>query len=532
MLQSINPHREPSRPTFRIAFSAAQMRQQMTETSAPLGIANRPLLTLCLMMATVMQALDTTIANVALPFMQGSLSATPDQITWVLTSYVIAAAIMTAPVGWLAGRLGWKKLYLASIAGFTFSSMLCGTATSLEQIVLYRLLQGMCGAALVPLAQSVILDIYPHERRGRTLALWGMGVMVGPILGPTLGGWLTESYGWRWVFYINLPFGVLSFLGISAFLPEKIVNAAAKFDWVGFAALSVGIGALQLLLDRGQQKDWFNSTEIIVEAVIAGIGFYLFLVQMLTADKPFVSRRLFQDRNFLSGFIIMFLICMVMLSALALLSPYMQNLAGYPVFVAGILVAPRGLGTMFAMQFSGRLVNRIDQRLLMLFGLCTLAYGLYQSSTWTPDVDPWTVAAISGLQGFGSGFIFLPLNTVAFATLAPDLRSEGASMLALIRNLGSAIGISVTSFLLAQNTQIVHAQLVERITSFNQLFRDPSVSRWWNLDTMTGRAALNAEVTRQAEIVGYVTDYRLLLTLTLLAIPLLLIIRRPRPAPG
>ncbi len=496
---------------------------------ADVGVAaNRPVITLCVMMATLMQALDTTIANVAMPYMQGSLSTTADQITWVLTSYIVAAAIMTAPVGWLAGRFGWKRLFLICVAGFTITSMLCGIATSLEEIVLFRILQGLCGAALVPLSQSVMLEIYPAEKRGSAMALWGMGVMIGPILGPTLGGWLTESLSWRWVFYINLPVGILAFLGLSAFLPEKIRDPHARFDWIGFGALSIGIGALQMLLDRGEQQDWFGSTEIIIEAILAGLGIYLFVVHMITAKKPFINPRLFKDANFVSGLLIMFTIGMIMLSALALLSPYLQNLADYPVLVAGIIVAPRGIGTMVAMMLAGRLVSRFDSRPLMLAGMLTLAFGLWESAQWTPDVDAWTVGIICAVQGFGLGFIFIPMNAMAFSTLAADLRTEGASLFALIRNVGSAIGISITFFLLAQNTQIAHAGLAAGVSSFNRLFSDPDIEKFWNLGTAAGRMAVNAEVTRQAEIIAYVIDYRLMFIVTILSIPLLLIIRKPR----
>ena len=271
-------------------------------SAAPAGDAgNRTAITVCVILATLMQSLDTTIANIALPYIQGSVSASQDQINWVLTSYIVAAAIMTPPTGFLAGRFGRKRLFLVAVAGFTLASMLCGMAQSLPQIVLFRILQGMFGAALVPLSQSVLIEIYPPERRGSAMALFGVAVMVGPILGPVLGGWLTENYTWRWVFYINLPIGALALLGIITFLPDTERNAGAKLDWFGFGTLSLAIGALQVMLDRGEQLDWFGSAEIWIEAIVAASAFYLFVVHTFTADAPFVRPALFRDRNFAAG---------------------------------------------------------------------------------------------------------------------------------------------------------------------------------------------------------------------------------------
>ena len=492
------------------------------------NVPHRGVVTICAMIATLMQALDTTIANVALPYMQGSLSTTTDQITWVLTSYIVAAAILTAPVGWLATRFGRKNLFVVCVAGFTIASMLCGVAESLEQMVLYRLLQGMFGAALVPLSQAVMLDIYPPEQRGSAMAIWGMGVMVGPILGPTLGGYLTDAYNWRWVFYVNLPFGVLAFLGLLAFLPETTRNNGLKFDWIGFAVLSLGVGALQLMLDRGEQKDWFGSDEIIIEATLAAVGLYLFVAHMLTAEKPFINPRIFSDRNFLSGLLMMFVVGMILLASSALLAPYLQNLAGYPVFTAGLLMAPRGVGTMVAMLAAGRLANRLDGRAIMLVGIVLIALSLWDMTSWTPDVDTWTLTVNSVVQGLGLGFVFIPLQVIAFGTLPPFFRTDGTALFSLVRNVGSAIGISVTSFLLAQNTQTVHAELTEHVTAFNRLFDQPIVHRLWDLGTVAGRAALNQEVTRQASIIAYVDDFRLMFLVTLTAIPLLLLMRTPK----
>ena len=494
------------------------------------AVPHRGIVTICSMIATLMQALDNTIANVALPYMQGSLSTTLDQITWVLTSYVVAAAIMTAPVGWLAARFGRKNLFLACVGGFTVASMLCGIADSLAQMVAFRLLQGMFGAALVPLSQATMLDLYPIQQRGSAMAWWGMGVMVGPILGPTLGGYLTDMYDWRWVFYINLPFGLLAMAGLWLFMHDAGQNAKLRFDWTGFAALSLCLGAFQLMLDRGEQLDWFGSTEIVTELILAALGLYLFVVHMFTAEQPFITPRIFRDVNFVSGILVMFTVGTVLLSSAALLAPYLQTLGGYSVSEAGLLMVPRGVGTMIAMMAAGRLVNRVDPRLLMFVGVIMLTVSFWQMSGWTPDVSVWSMSVTTIVQGFGLGFVFVPLQVIAFATLEPELRTEGTALFSLMRNVGGAIGISVTSFLLAQNTQILHARIAEHVTPFNRMLQSGSAYLFWNATKPAGLAALNAEVTRQAQIMAYANDFKLMLLASLPVALLLLLMRRPRGA--
>jgi DHA2 family multidrug resistance protein len=493
-------------------------------------IPHRALITVCAMMATLMQSLDSTIANVALPYMQGSLSASYDQITWVLTSYITAAAIMTAPVGWLSARFGLKNLYLISMIGFTIASMLCGIAESLPEMVVFRLLQGVFGAALVPLSQSTMLNIYPPEKRGSAMAIWGMGVMVGPILGPTLGGYLTEMYNWRWVFFVNLPFGILATTGMAMFLPKTKPGTGMKFDWIGFGVLALGIGSFQLMLDRGETKDWFGSTEIIVEAALAGLGFYLFIVHMFTAEKPFITRRVFKDRNLSASLVVMFAVGMVLFAVSALLAPWLQNLAGDPVETAGIAMAPRGLGTMAAMMIAGRLSSKVDARILMAIGIVVLSWSLYLMTSWTPAVSDYTVIMNTMLQGAGLGFVFVPLQVIAFATLEPALRTEGTALLSLTRNVGSAIGISVTSALVSQNSQVVHSTLAGYITPLNRAFQGADKI----LMPTTSHAAqvLNGMLNHQAQIIAYNDDWKLMMLLALPMLLLLLLMRGPKKGAG
>jgi DHA2 family multidrug resistance protein len=488
----------------------------------------RGIITLCAMLATLMQALDTTIANVALPYMQGSLSATSDQITWVLTSYITAAAIMTAPVGWLAARFGRKNLFLLCVGGFTATSMLCGIAQSLPQMVIFRLLQGMFGAALVPLSQTTMLDIYSVEQRGSAMALWGVGVMIGPIMGPTLGGYLTELYNWRWVFYVNLPFGLLAMAGLAICLPKEEVQSELRFDWIGFGVLALGLGAFQMMLDRGQDQDWFTSREIIVEAVLAGLGIYLFLVHLMTAQRPFINPAIFRDRNFFSSLVMMFSVGILLVATSALMAPYLQVLANYPVQTAGLVLAPRGIGTMAAMLIAGRLSNKVDPRKLMLLGLLLLVGSMNVMTGWTPDVSVRTQVICIIVQGMGIGFVFTPLQVIAFATLDPLRRTDATAMLSLFRNIGSAIGVSVTSALLAHNIQVEHANLSGFVTPFNRaLTASSAIIRYLDPTTQHGIALLDAMVNRQAQIIAYVDDFRFMMLTTIPAVLLLLLMRRP-----
>ena len=494
----------------------------MSEARTP----NRGVLTLCAMLATLMQSLDSTIANVALPYMQGSLAASQDQINWVLTSYIVAAAIMTAPTGWLSARFGRTRLFVVAVLGFTVASVLCGLSESIGQIVLFRLLQGMFGAALVPLSQAVMFDIYPVEQRGSAMALWGIGVMVGPILGPTLGGWLTQNYSWRWVFYINVPVGIATTFGLLGFLPESS-RVRSRFDWTGFAMLGLGIGALQTMLDRGEQLDWFSAPEIIIEACLAGVGLYGFVVHFLLAERPFISPRLLRDVNFVIGNIFIFLVGLILYATLALLTPYLQNLMNYPVLTAGLVLAPRGAGTMLAMFVCGRLIGRVSVRVLTLFGFAVTVYALYLMTGFTPDVSESAIVVSGFLQGLSVGFVFVALSTVTFATLPLELRTQGTSIYSLMRNLGSSIGISVTGALLIRNTQVNHASIAALVTPFNQALRSGAPGRLWDPVQRHGAAALNAVVTRQATTIAYIDDFKLMMIVAAVAAPLVFLIRKP-----
>ncbi|MFZ6648487.1 DHA2 family efflux MFS transporter permease subunit [Undibacterium sp. TJN25] len=491
---------------------------------------NRRMITISIMLATIIQALDGTIANVALPHMQGSLSASQDQITWVLTSFIVAAAITTPLTGWLCDRFGQKNIFLVSVAGFVLASVLCGISMSLAQIVGARLLQGIFGAALVPLSQAVLLDINPREKHGSAMAVWGMGVMIGPILGPTLGGWLTDSYNWRWVFFINVPIGSLAFYGIWKYIRTTPAARRMSFDMFGFATLSIAIGALQMLLDRGEQNDWFASRETWVEAIVLAMSFCYFIAHtaLRPAGKSFFDYRLLKNSNYVTGLMFIFIVGLVLFATRALTPSMLQGLMGYPAKIAGLVTAPSGFGTMMAMLLVGRLVGKVDFRLLLAAGFSITAFSLWQMSRYTLVLAPSDIVWPGVIQGVGLGLVFVPLSAATFATLTPEMRAEGTAIYSLIRNIGSSIGIALVQTLLVRNTQIAHASLVEKVSNASPAYQDALVASTYNLATQNGLQVINGEITRQASMIAYVNDFWLMLILTLLVLPMLLVIRPPK----
>jgi DHA2 family multidrug resistance protein len=498
-----------------------------SEPRAP--VPNRGPLTVAIMLANIMQGLDTTIANVALPHIRGSLSASLDQISWVLTSYIVASAIMMPLTGWLAGRFGIKIVFVLSVAGFTIASALCGSATSLSELVAYRTLQGVCGAGLVPLSQAVLLQINPPERHGHAMAVFGIGTILGPICGPVLGGWLTYDYNWRWVFFINLPVGVVATLGMMFFGRDSRHAHREPFDLLGFVTLSFAIGALQLMLDRGELKDWFGSTEIWVTAAVCGVALYLFVVHTATAtDRSFLNRNLLKNVNFVVGTVLMFLVGLIMNGTLALLPTMLQDLMNYPVLTTGLVTAPRGVGTMIAMFMVARLIDRVDNRLIILVGLLLTAVSMWQMTGFSLTMGMGPVI-ISGLvQGFGLGCTFVPLNTIALSNLPRHILTQGTALRSLMRNLGGSVGIAVLEAMLTQNTQIVHSRLVEQLRPDNPLAQAPYLSAPYSLTAPAGIAALNAEVTRQSAMIAYIDDFVILMIASVASAALLLFIRPTR----
>jgi DHA2 family multidrug resistance protein len=513
-------------------------------------LRHRRWLTLVVMMATIMQALDGTIANVALPSIQGSLSATQEQVAWVITSYIVSAAIATPLAGFCAVRFGVRRILVSSVIGFTIASMLCGAAQTLEQLVMFRALQGVCGASLVPLSQTLMMEAYPREEQGKAMAMWGVGTMLGPITGPTLGGWLTDQYTWRWVFYINLPVGIMCAIGLMILIKNKASDHPRPFDLLGFTLLSIAIGSFQLMLDRGQQFDWFGSKEIIVEAVVAGVAAGMFVLHMLTDDHPFLPRDLFRDRNLMLGIVFTAITGLLMIVTAPLLPPFLQQLKGYPVFTTGIVMAPRGIGTMISMFVVSRLIGRMDARWLIALGLALNGLALYDMALFTLDVSEARGGWNGCLPGTGLGLVFPPLTTLAFATVPARIRTEGAAINALMRNLGASVGLAALVALLARNTQVNRSELAEHLTPFNPLWRlgvtpmengipvDRSrlIEHWmpfsgtWPfgpIDDPTKMIAMwGEELNRQAAMVAYLNDFRVLAVAAVIFIPLLFFMRR------
>lgn len=489
--------------------------------SAPI---NRRMITISIMLATVIQALDGTIANVALPHMQGSLSASQDQIMWVLTSFIVASAIATPMTGWLCDRFGQKKIFLVSVAGFVIASMLCGLSESLGQIVAARMAQGVFGAALVPLSQVILLNINPREKHGSAMAIWGMGVMIGPILGPTLGGWLTDSYNWRWVFFINVPIGSLAFYGIWKYIRQDEAKRTMRFDTFGFVTLSLAIGALQMLLDRGEQNDWFSSAETWVEAIVLTMSFAYFATHtaLRPAGKSFFDYRLLKNSNYVTGLLFIFIVGMVLFATRALMPTMLQGLMNYSAALAGMVTAPSGLGTMAVMLIVGRLVGKVDLRVLLASGFSITAFSLWQMSQYTLELAPSDIIWPGVIQGIGLGLVFVPLSAATFSTLPSEMRAEGTAIYSLIRNIGSSVGIALVQTLLVRNTQTSHASLTEKINIANPALHDVATS------SVTQMTMLNGEISRQATMIGYIDNYWLMFILTLAVLPLLLFIRQPK----
>ena len=505
-----------------------------TETAEPeaeraaLHTTNRPLLTIGVMAATVMQILDSTIANVALPHMQASLGATTDTITWVLTSYIVASAVAIPMTGWLADRIGSRNLFLICVVGFVGASMLCGLAGSLPAMVAFRVLQGIAAAFMNPLSQTVMMDINPRSKQASAMSIWGMGVMVGPILGPVIGGWLTENYNWRWVFYVNVPVGIATFAVLWALLPSRPIEKR-RFDLFGFSMLAVAISSFQVMLDRGTNADWFHSTEIWIEAAVAVSAAWMFGVQLATARAPMFDRSLFRNRNLVTGVLFMLVVGLLMTATLALLPPMLQSLFGYPVLDTGLLLVPRGVGIIVSMWVAGRLIARgVDPRLMVGVGLAIAAVTLWDMTTWTLMMGASRFVVTGLVQGMGLGLIFIPLNIMAFATLSPALRTEGSSLMNLSRNVGASVGISVVTALLGASIQRNHEELAARLPDLGVTGNDPIVSAVLGGSTDTVLAMANGIVNQQAAMIGYLNDFKLMMVLTIGALPLALLLKRPK----
>lgn len=509
-------------------MSASTQTSNDMAGKAALPVKHKGLLTLAVMGASIVQILDSTIANVAIPHMQTSLGATIDSITWVLTSYILATAVAMPATGWLADKIGSRRLFLFAVGGFILASMLCGVATNLTQMVLFRILQGVCAAFIGPLSQTILLDINPPEKAPRAMQIWGMGIMVAPIFGPMIGGWLTESYNWRWVFYINLPIGIPTMAILWWLLPSRPISDR-KLDIFGFAMLALGLASFQLMLDRGQHEDWFESWEIIFELGVAIAAFWMFAVHSMTTQKPLFDPAMVGNRNFLTALMFGGLIGLMMFGIFALLPPMMQSIYGYTVYDTGVLLAPRGIGILIGMVFAGKLINRLDIRWIIFTGFSIVAASMWMMTGWSIEMGASNFIIVGLLQGFGMGLTFMPTNVVAFSTLPLSMRTDASSLLYLARSLGGSLGISISITMLTRNIQISHEELGSRITASSFTIIDPATADRWGSIGDAALRILDLEVNRQAAMIAYLSDFQLLLYIILAILPLVLLLKPVKP---
>lgn len=486
---------------------------------------NRVLTAIAVMAATIMQVLDTTIINVALPNMAGQLDATPDNISWVLTSYLVASAIIMPLTGFITDRIGQKRFLLISVAGFVITSMLCGMAASLFQMVLFRCLQGVFGAALVPLSQSIMLQIFPGEQRGKAMAIWAMGVMVAPIMGPTLGGWITETINWRWTFYINLPVGIASFILAMRHVHDTPTKER-RMDWLGFASLALAIGALQLVLDRGNEDDWFSSETIVTGAVVSALSFLFFLVYTLTGKHhPLFDLRIFKDRNFLVATFIIIATSIGFFGGMVLQSLYLQNYLGYPTFEAGLYMAPRGLASFMVMMVVGKLSDKVPPSNFIFVGICASVLGNYLMTNFSGDISAPELILPMMLQGMGMGLIFVPISTIAFTTLPKEAAAEAAGIYSLIRAVGSSFGIAIVATYFSRSAQQIWGVLRGDITPFSEALRGYLAPLHLGVQDPQGIALAAKAVMHEAQGLAYLDAFWFATANFVLMLPLLLLIR-------
>lgn len=501
------------------------------------------LIAFSVMLATFMEVLDTSVANVSLPHIAGSLAATPEEATWVLTSYLVSNAIILPATGWLSSFFGRKRFLIVCIIIFTLASALCGMATSLGMIIVARILQGVGGGALQPIAQAVLLESFPQEQRGAAMAVFGLGVVTAPIIGPTLGGWITDNYSWRWIFYINLPVGALAILMTSLFVedpPYVKAQRAPKIDYIGFGLMAVGLGALQIVLDKGQQEDWFESAFIVRLSLLALFALVAFVIWELTTDHPIVDLRVFANRNFAVGTALITSVGIVLFGTIALLPLFLQTLLGYPAVESGLTVSPRGFGSVVSMIIVGRLIGKVDGRWLIMFGFAVLAYATYMFAGLNLEIASSNVMWPNIISGFAMGFIFVPMTTLSISTLPNEQIGNATGVYNLMRNLGGSIGIALVTTFLARGAQMHQAIMVAHLTPYDPIYQERlrqvtnALAAHGNPATASQQAygAIYGTLLKQASLMSYIDNFRFLAFLCLLCIPAALLFKRARARRG
>ena len=496
--------------------------------------------TFSVMLATFMELLDTTVVNVSIPHIAGNLASTVEEGTWVVTSYLVSNAIILPMSGWLARQMGRKRLLLICVAGFTVTSLLCGFATSLASLIIFRVLQGLTGGGLQPLAQAILLETFPRQKHGHAMAAFGLGILLAPILGPTLGGWITDNYSWRWIFYLNFPIGLLSVVMISQFVsdPHYIRRDAAKIDLWGIGFLALGFGTLQIVLDTGQRKDWFASNYICFFAAVCAVSLLGLIVHELMTRDPVVDLRALADRSFSTGVFLITQLGFLLYASLVLLPIYLQTLLGYPAYNAGLALSPRGVGSLVMMPVTGYLTSKINPRRLLVVGLALGSLTMYQLSRLNLNAGYWDIFWPQVLQGVALAFLFIPLMALSMSNIAKEKMGNATSIFNLMRNIGGSFGIAIMTTFLARRAQFHQVRLVEHITWGNLRTRDMlNASRAWFLthgaDPVTAQhkalGALYGMVQKHASMISFVEAFWLMSVMFLVMMPFLLLLQYRKP---
>lgn len=507
----------------------ASTAAEASSDSPPTTALYKAMLLATLTFVTMLYAMTVTIANVSLPQMQGSLSSSPDQIAWIVTFNIVATAIVTPIAGWLMATFGTRRLMIWAVVGFGIASVLCGLATSVSELVAYRVAQGAFGAPLVPVSQAIVLATFPERQRNRVMSIWGTGVILGPIIAPALGGALSEAYNWRWVFFMLVPFTAVALIGVLVFIRDNQKGKNPGLDWTGFLALAASITALQLMLDRGERAGWFDALEIGVCAAICLIAFYIFILRNMMSERPFLNPALLRDRNFIVGLILIFVFGMLNFTPITLLPTLLQNVQGYPDSVIGQILSARGAGT-FVGFVSMFLFGRIDPRIPMTAGLALQAYSGWMMAGFDVNVTFSSVLWASAIQGLGVGLVWIPLSIVTFATLPKSLVPDGTAIFHLLRNIGSSVFISLSVALVIRETKHNYAELVPHLSPFNKALRMPDVPDTLSFDDPSALAAMSQEIARQATMIGYLEAFLLFAAVAAVSLPLIALVQLKKTA--
>ena len=485
------------------------------------------LIVFCATMCTAMYAFTWNSVSVALPYMQGTFSATTDQIAWVIIAYVIGASVVTGCVGWLSARFGRKQLFLFSIVGFIVTLVGCGMATTLWEEVFWRFAQGIIAAPLIPIGQSIAVAAFPRDRHGQAVSLWALGFVSANVISPVIGGILIEDWGWQWIFFFSIPAGVIGLI-MSWFLVPWTPPEKKPMEWLGFTSLVVGIGTLQLMLARGERLEWFSSGEIMIEATIAAVALYVFITHTIIGKDTFIDGKLFLNRNFAMGQTFIFFIGAVMFLPLILLPLLLQQLGGYPALETGYLMLPRGLGSICGLLMMAQLRDRIDPRPLLMLGVIGIAWPAWEMGHWTADVRPWDVSWTTFIQGLAAGFIWAPLNTLTLSRLERRVQDQGFALFYLIFDVGSAIGTAAVIGVQAHYTQVNHEELNSFVHPFNEILRYPALADVWDTGSAVGLATLQGEISRQASMIGFNNAFMVIAIVMAALLPFILLFRNPK----